>query len=357
MNAMRSRAVALVFVLGGLVASLAVGIGVYASAGSAEVFGLAATPSPSPAPPPSSTTTSTPSTTTTTRPKVVTDEIAPDVKAALLADNEVLKPGTSSPAVLALEKRLHQLRYDVDEPDATYDEGTTYAVMAFQKVNDLDRDGLAGPNTRKALAETTKKIEPLAPKDAPASRFEVDMTQQVVRLYMDGELTRVIATSTGSGQWFTVEEELRVSIAVTNPGVFEITRKYPDWEKGPLGELYKPMYFDGGIAIHGYPSVPPFPASHGCVRIPMATQDWLFKVIPTGFPVYVFGKSPEPETEKPPTPTRPPETDTAPGAVTDTAPSETPSGTTTTTTEPPPPSTQAAVTDTAEATAPTEPTE
>ena len=33
--------------------------------------------------------------------------------------------------------------------------------------------------------------------------------------------------------------------------------------------LYYPMYFLRGFAIHGYPDVPAYPASHGCVRIPM----------------------------------------------------------------------------------------
>jgi hypothetical protein len=186
------------------------------------------------------------------------------------------------------------------------------------------------------MTETAKKIAPLAPADAPQARVEIDMTQQVMRLYADGALTRVITTSTGSGQWFVVEEELRVSIAVTNPGVFEIGRKHPDWEKGPLGSLYKPMYFDGGIAIHGYPSVPPYPASHGCARVPMHTQEWLYASLPTGFPVYVFGRSPAAETDKPPTPTRPPETDTVPSSTTDTAPPQTTSGTTTTTQPPSP---------------------
>ena len=38
-------------------------------------------------------------------------------------------------------------------------------------------------------------------------------------------------------------------------------------------------YFIGGYAIHGYASVPTFPASHGCVRVPVpnarSIYDWL----------------------------------------------------------------------------------
>ena len=38
-------------------------------------------------------------------------------------------------------------------------------------------------------------------------------------------------------------------------------------------------YFIGGYAIHGYVSVPTFPASHGCVRVPIpnarSIYDWL----------------------------------------------------------------------------------
>ena len=41
-------------------------------------------------------------------------------------------------------------------------------------------------------------------------------------------------------------------------------------------QVYRGRTYKGGFAIHGYPSVPAYPASHGCVRIPMWIAPSLF---------------------------------------------------------------------------------
>ena len=64
------------------------------------------------------------------------------------------------------------------------------------------------------------------------------------------------------------------------------------WGKSPLGQLYQPYYFDGGIAVHGYTSVPTRPASHGCTRIPMHIAEYFHTLVHVGDPVYVFGGTP-----------------------------------------------------------------
>jgi len=47
-------------------------------------------------------------------------------------------------------------------------------------------------------------------------------------------------------------------------------RDLPRLQQGPGGAvMYYSNYFIGGFAIHGYVDVPPYPASHGCVRVPM----------------------------------------------------------------------------------------
>ena len=48
------------------------------------------------------------------------------------------------------------------------------------------------------------------------------------------------------------------------------------------------MTFHGNFAIHGYSSVPVWPASHGCVRVPMWLADWLYDQSPVGERVYVY---------------------------------------------------------------------
>jgi lipoprotein-anchoring transpeptidase ErfK/SrfK len=52
--------------------------------------------------------------------------------------------------------------------------------------------------------------------------------------------------------------------------------------------LWYPTYFLRGFAIHGYPEVPAYPASHGCVRVPMWVATRLFAMHPHGFPIYIY---------------------------------------------------------------------
>ena len=52
--------------------------------------------------------------------------------------------------------------------------------------------------------------------------------------------------------------------------------------------LYRTMTFHTHYAIHGFASVPTYPASHGCVRIPIWLADWLYQHSPVGEPVYVY---------------------------------------------------------------------
>jgi lipoprotein-anchoring transpeptidase ErfK/SrfK len=46
--------------------------------------------------------------------------------------------------------------------------------------------------------------------------------------------------------------------------------------------LYFPSYFLRGFAVHGYPSVPAYPASHGCVRIPIWVAQRIYALISFG---------------------------------------------------------------------------
>jgi lipoprotein-anchoring transpeptidase ErfK/SrfK len=44
--------------------------------------------------------------------------------------------------------------------------------------------------------------------------------------------------------------------------------------------MYYSNFFIGAFAIHGYVVVPPYPASHGCVRVPMWVAIRLYGLIP-----------------------------------------------------------------------------
>jgi len=100
-----------------------------------------------------------------------------------------------------------------------------------------------------------------------------------------GKVTKVLPISTGSGGWYVSEGERRK--AITPTGRFRVYRKIPGWRKSPLGLMYYPVYVAGGVAIHGSPSVPRRPASHGCIRIPMYAAKPFYDATPIGTVVLV----------------------------------------------------------------------
>lgn len=165
-----------------------------------------------------------------------------------------LAQGSRGPSVLALERRLAELHYVLRGVDGVYGQDTTEAVLAFQKVNGLPRTGRVEAWLWRRLARAG------VPKALHGGDYiEVDKTRQVLFVVEDAVVTKVVHVSTGA-------------TGNTPLGSWEVYRKVPGWD----WVLWYPMYFKGGFAIHGYPSVPAYPASHGCVRIPMWIAPFLF---------------------------------------------------------------------------------
>lgn len=238
-----------------------------------------------------------------------------------------LRLGASGPDVLALQQRLAALKYDVPSADGHFGAGTQQAVIAFQKVEGLGRDGVAGPATLARL-QSAGTPGPMVPAGG-GTRVEVDVARQVLFFYRGGALFKIVPVSTGSGEPFCVSG--RCAIAVTPGGSYRVGGKVSGWQTGVLGRLYKPSYFNGNIAIHGALSVPVYPASHGCVRVPMSSADWIYAALAPGTPVYVLNgpKAPVPFGASAP-PNLRPDTNQAPGDATPLPPSTPPA---------PPPST------------------
>src|SRR5207237_3838783 len=113
------------------------------------------------------------------------------------------------------------------------------------------------------------------------------VSRQVLFLCQGNALPRILPVSTGSGARYCVAGEC--ARAVTPGGSFRVFLRVSGWQTSRLGRLYHPLYFTGGIAIHGAPSVPAYPASHGCVRIPLSAAGWFPSKVPNGTPVYVKG--------------------------------------------------------------------
>jgi len=170
--------------------------------------------------------------------------------------------------------RLRDLGYEVPGSSSDFGYDALESVYAFQKVEGLDRTGVADARFWAHLDQ------PLVPKPRytlPSAHIEVDKAKQVLYVVRGGKVIHISPVSTaGLPGRFTPE------------GQFSIYRKVPGYDPSPLGILYKPMYFTGGYAIHGNPSVPPYPASHGCIRVPNFVIERLYDSEPYGETVYVY---------------------------------------------------------------------
>ena len=159
---------------------------------------------------------------------------------------------------------MRDLGYWTGPIDGKLDEISRSALIAFQKVTGRTRNGKLTRAERAAVMRSERPV----PLESGQPHIEVDLHRQVLFVVDEtGTVTRTLPVSTGSGKDFFAEGFERT--AVTPPGRFTIQGKIAGWKKSALGRLYYPNYIIGGIAIHGYPSIPVKPASHGCIRIPM----------------------------------------------------------------------------------------
>lgn len=197
----------------------------------------------------------------------------------------VLETGDRGRRVEALQRALAAQRYWVGPVDGVYGHLTQQAVFAFQKAQGLSIDGRYGPNTLDRL-ENPRSVGTRTGR-GDGFLVEIDKDRQLLMLVRDGRPRWVFNTSTGTEEPYT--HEGRRLLADTPPGEWTITRQIDGWRDGELGRLYRPKYFHpDGIAIHGYHSVPPYPASHGCARVSMQAIDWMWSRVPVGTTVLVY---------------------------------------------------------------------
>ena len=241
-----------------------------------------------------------------------TDAVPP--AAVIDAGAKGLATGAKGAAVSALEDRLAALRFNPGPADGTYDAKLKMAVMAFQKQQDLPRTGRADPVTLTRLAAAGLGA-PLVATGEP-TRVEIDLKRQITQFWKDGRLRRVLAVSTGNGQPYCAPKDKggACDVAITPGGSYRADRKIKGVRVSALGTLYDPVYFYGGIALHGSTSVPPTPASHGCVRVPMWESAWVHDAVAIGDPVYVVGGKVAPVPFGATAPTEAPDEVTVPAA-------------------------------------------
>jgi L,D-transpeptidase catalytic domain/PKD domain/Putative peptidoglycan binding domain len=195
------------------------------------------------------------------------------VTVPLRAVARTLSVGSTGLDVAALRARLAQLHVHVPAPSTTFGYELFDSVVAFQKARGLDRTGTVDAATWRALSVDTV---PTPRYRGKGLHIEVSKSRQILMIVSDGQTVWYLPVSSGAG-------------GITPVGNYRILWKAlstTTW-LGPA-ILYRTMTFHTHYAIHGFPSVPTYPASHGCVRIPIWLADWLYEQSTVGEPVYVY---------------------------------------------------------------------
>jgi peptidoglycan hydrolase-like protein with peptidoglycan-binding domain len=205
-------------------------------------------------------------------------------------DAPIIEAGDKGKAVKRLQQRLADGPFDPGPADGEYGGKTVQAVWALEKLAGVPVDGNWGPLDEQAFAQLEDEAIGEPAKKHKKRWVEVDLSEQLVKVYDPGSSTPVLVShaSSGSGQaWSNAGHS---GDSITPLGDFVISRRISGWRESSLdiGRLYNPLYFNGGIALHGALSVPPYPASHGCIRLPMHIADYLPGELPDGTPVHVL---------------------------------------------------------------------
>ena len=162
------------------------------------------------------------------------------------------------------------------------------SIFAFQKVTDSKRSGKLSRADLEAIQNTTEFVPKETQKlEENKLRVEVDLRRQVLFVINhENKILRILTVSSGNDKEFDSEGFVRD--AITPVGRFKFYNKIKGWRKSALGLLYYPNYFLSGLAIHGSKFVPPYPDSHGCIRIPMFAAEEFYKFAEIGVEVLVY---------------------------------------------------------------------
>jgi len=169
------------------------------------------------------------------------------------------RPGERSASVRWLQRKLALKHYAVSR-SGVFDAATGRAVMAFRKVTGMARTEQATEDVFRRLDRGMGDFKVRYPQHG--RHVEGDITRGVLALINPGgKVHRIYTTSPGAPATPTITGSFRVYLKT--PGT------------NAKGMVHS-SYFIRGYAVHGYASVPPYPASHGCFRIPIPNAAYVY---------------------------------------------------------------------------------
>jgi hypothetical protein len=182
-------------------------------------------------------------------------------------------PGDTGHSVRVLQRLLRDIGYVPGHP-GVYDDRTARAVLAFRKVSGLTRITTASRIVYRRLINGGGVFQVRYPNHG--HHAEADLGKQVLALIDHGKVERIYPISSGAPWTPTILGSFRVYLKA--PGT------------NAKGMVHS-SYFIRGYAIHGYSSVPTYPASHGCLRVPIPDAWSIFEWINFGDYVDTYYRS------------------------------------------------------------------
>ncbi|HEY5883325.1 MAG TPA: L,D-transpeptidase family protein [Pyrinomonadaceae bacterium] len=184
---------------------------------------------------------------------------------------------------LEAEQRLWDLGYWAGQVDGDFDVASRHALIAFQKVEGRQRTGKLNGDELQAMRAAHRPV----PRNVGHAHIEIDLSRQVLFIVdASGSISRILPVCTGNEK--TYVDHGQVHRAHTPRGKFKVSRKIAGWRRSSLGLLYYPNYIHAGIAIHGSLAMAAYPASHGCIRIPMFAAKEFSEMTPLGTEVVLY---------------------------------------------------------------------
>lgn len=200
--------------------------------------------------------------------------------AALGADSTVRKSwkvtypalhqGQCGSVVVGFKKAMRAMGY-IANSGRCFGGKTARGVLAYRKVNGLARSYRAGAGLVKRAFAGRGEYHVVHP--AAGEHLEAPLSKQVLVFAKGDEPFAVYPISSGKSSTPTVT------------GHFSFIRQEPGYNSHGM---YYSFYFYGGYAVHGYESVPDYPASHGCIRTFIADQPEIYNRINFGESIFVF---------------------------------------------------------------------
>jgi len=185
---------------------------------------------------------------------------------------KTLSAGSTGPYVKGMLTGLKRLKFVVPGVGTTFSTSVKDSVMAFQKAYGLSRTYVFNTACWRKI-DGAKLIKPR--HSSPSTHLEVDKGRQILMVVKGGKPVGIICVSTGATN-------------NTPEGSFHIQQKHPFTTSGFGGILVRTMGFIGNFAIHGYAPVPPYPASHGCVREPIWACYWVYDQSFVGEALFIY---------------------------------------------------------------------